>query len=68
MYSLAACAHYALSNVEPLMGVAPRPIRSLTPAVSSGCEAIVQRALHEKRQSRYQRYQDMQGDLRYLLP
>ncbi|HEY1348822.1 MAG TPA: hypothetical protein VGF67_04270 [Ktedonobacteraceae bacterium] len=67
MYSLAACAHYALSTIEPPVGVAPRAIRSLNAAVSLACDALLQRALHEQSRLRYQRYQEMQEDIKQIL-
>jgi serine/threonine protein kinase len=67
MYSLAACAHYALSSIERPVGVVHRAIQSLNAAVSPACDALLQRALHEQSHLRYQRYQEMQEDVKHIL-
>ena len=67
MYSLAACAHYALSNSEPSFGTPLLPIRSLNDSVSPALEAILGRALKKSGPDRYQTYQEMQKDIKGLL-
>jgi serine/threonine protein kinase len=68
MYSLAACAYYALSNrePEPQIGKALPQIRTLNSAVTPELEAILTRALQTRSKDRYQSYGEMQDDIKNL--
>jgi serine/threonine protein kinase len=70
MYMLAASMHQILTNCAPQPYPAdtpPLPVRTLNPAVSPALEAILNRALQEDREMRYQSYEEMQRDIKRLL-
>ncbi|HLI09237.1 MAG TPA: protein kinase [Ktedonobacteraceae bacterium] len=70
IYMLAASMHQALTNYVPEpypASTPPLPVHVLNPAVSPTLEAILNRALQEDREMRYQTFEEMQRDLRRLL-
>jgi serine/threonine protein kinase len=68
IYMLAATMHHVLTNCAPPHYPSYPPVRLLNPALSPALEAILSRALMEDAAARYQTYQEMQRDLRRLLP
>lgn len=68
MYALAACIHYALSNVAPPHYPSYPPIRLFNPAVTPELERLLGRALNEEMAARYQTYEEMRRDLQRLPP
>lgn len=67
IYSLAACMHFALTNVAPPHYPAFPPVRMLNPTVSTRFEALLSRALLEDANARYQRYDDLKREFQALL-
>ncbi len=67
IYALAASMHHALTNVAPPHYPSYPPVRLLNPAVSTGLEAILSRALMEDSALRYQSYEAMKKDVQHLL-
>ncbi|HVB61858.1 MAG TPA: protein kinase [Ktedonobacteraceae bacterium] len=68
IYSLAACMHYALTNFPPPHFPGYPPIRELNPSVSAALQDVLERALKENRNERYQSFIEMKADLKPLLP
>lgn len=70
IYMLAATMHQALTNYAPEpypASAPPLPVHMFNPAVSPALEAILNRALQEDRERRYQSFEEMQRDIKRLL-
>jgi serine/threonine protein kinase len=67
IYSLAASMHHALTNMAPPHYPAYPSVRLLNPAISSGLNIILSRALLEDSNGRYQTYEAMRADIQKLL-
>jgi hypothetical protein len=59
--------HHALTNVAPPHYPSFPSIRALNPLITVELEDILNRALQEERQLRYQSYAEMQKDVKKLL-
>ncbi len=67
MYMLAATMHHALANYPPPHYPGFPLVRTFNPLVTPELEAILQRALMEERNMRYQSYAEMKKDIQRLL-
>jgi len=70
IYMLAASMHQALTACAPEpypASAPPLPVHLLNPSVSLALEAILNRALQEAPDMRYQSFEEMQRDIRRLL-